>query len=44
MLFEAHDTYEACSEFCAARKEELQTKVEFFPVAVSEQFLKSFLG
>lgn len=33
-LFEWHDTFEQCADFCKARKEHLQTSVDFFPVAI----------
>lgn len=36
-LFEYHSTEEACLEFCAARKEQLQTGVDFFCVAIREE-------
>lgn len=35
-LFEYHLTEEDCIQFCAARKEELQTSVHFFCVAIKE--------
>lgn len=44
MLFETHATEEACRDFCAARKEELGTKIEYFPVCIAECDLPAKVG
>ena len=40
LLFEEHETLEQCIEFCKIRKEQLQTKVDFFPIGIEGDVLK----
>lgn len=39
ITYESHPDYETCKAACAARKEKLQTAVDFFPVGIPEEVL-----
>lgn len=39
ITYESHVDYETCKTACVARKEKLQTAVDFFPVGIPEEVL-----